>query len=85
MLTARIMGVLCLAFALLPAAMASDATPDVMRSFVAVLVTFASCMTLFLASGNLHLLTTAGRVALLAAPAFLAAVYGYLVAVGFFL
>ncbi len=83
-LIARVVGVLCLAVALLPVAVAADDTPAIMRSATALTLAFASCMLLFLASGNLHLLTPAGRAVLLAVPAFMAALYGALVVIGFF-
>ena len=83
-LVARLMGVLCLGFAMLPTAMALDDTPPVFRSAVALVLTFAGALVLFLASGNRHVLTPLGRIVLLATSAFLTALYGSLAYIGFF-
>ncbi len=83
-LTARIVGTLCLTTSLLPAAMAASDTPPVMRAAVAVMLAFASCMLLFLASGNVHVLTPLGRAVLFSSAGFMAAVYCTLTLIGFF-
>ena len=83
-LTARIVGALCLSLSLLPVAMASDETPPMFRATAALMLSFVAGLVLFLTSGNLHLLTPAGRAVLFTTSGFLAAVYGTLVVIGFF-
>jgi hypothetical protein len=83
-LTARIVGALCLSLSMLPVAMASDETPPMFRASAALVLSFVAGIMLFLTSGNVHLLTPLGRAVLFGSSGFLAAVYGTLVVIGFF-